>query len=503
MVRAGANGLRSGAVAGARCSTFGVAVAWRAWRGTGRACLILPMTPTRLTLPAGAAGAAAHSTPMAFAPPDAPSPAEGIFPTFFFGGFECSTFIWKDRRRRDYVVLTGHDRHLDADYDRVQELGFGVVREAVRWPVVDRGGGYYDWSTVDPVVAALNRHRLTPIWDLCHYGFPDGCDPLQDDCVERFTRYCRAVSEQIASRVHRPHFFTPVNEINFLSGACTDMGWMYPFAKGKYHEMKRALCRMSIAGARAIREVMPNARMVHVDPIVHEVPPDGQPELSDEAWHHSRVEAFEAWDILAGRLHPELGGAPEILDVVGVNVYNFCQAQLNADGSRTVLGPRDPRRKTLGELLTLVWQRYRRPVVIGETSGYHDTRDEWLRMVMEESLRALNDGVDLQGVCLYPCVDIQDWNTGEWAKIGVYDVCDDDTCERVPCDPYIAELRRWQKILDHPQHVGAAELRTQRLGTVDLREVKRYAREWEANTPGSQGVRHTPDFDRKAGDAAA
>jgi hypothetical protein len=25
----------------------------------------------------------------------------GIFPTFFMSGFECSTFVWKDKGRRD------------------------------------------------------------------------------------------------------------------------------------------------------------------------------------------------------------------------------------------------------------------------------------------------------------------------------------------------------------------------------------------------------------------
>src|SRR5690349_9322996 len=48
---------------------------------------------------------------------------ESIFPTFFMAGFECSTFIWKDRQRKDYVALTGHDRHLKQDYERLEELG--------------------------------------------------------------------------------------------------------------------------------------------------------------------------------------------------------------------------------------------------------------------------------------------------------------------------------------------------------------------------------------------
>jgi beta-glucosidase/6-phospho-beta-glucosidase/beta-galactosidase len=410
----------------------------------------------------------------------------GIFPTFFFAGFECSTFVWKDRQRKDYVTLTGHDRHLEPDYERVMDLGIGVVREAVRWPIVDRGGGRYDWSTVDPLLKVMDKSHITPIWDLCHYGLPDGCDPLSRECLPRFVDYCRAVAEYVRPRTREPRFFTPVNEITFTSGAATDMGWFYPYARGRYDAMKTALCRMAIEGVKAIRQVIPDARMVHVDPIIHEIPAPGHPELEQQAWEDAYDKAYEAWDMLYGRLRPELGGTPEILDIVGVNVYAFCEAQINADGSREALSPRDPRRKPLSDMLMYAWERYHRPIIIGETSGSQDGRAEWLRMVMQESLKALNSGIDLQGICLYPCVDIQDWNTGKLAQIGIYDLKDSEHCERVPCQNYVDELRRWEKILDHPDDIEADTLSRSGLGTVQLSEVRECARKWEEDTPGRQ-----------------
>lgn len=410
-----------------------------------------------------------------------------IFPTFFMAGFECSTFVWKDGQRRDYVAITGHDRHLKEDYERVMQLGVGVVREAIRWPLVDKGNGRYDWSSVDAALDAMRACHITPIWDLCHYGFPDGCDPFSDACRERFIAYCRAVAEHVVPRTDAPRFFTPINEITFFSAAATDMAWMYPFAKGRNAELKRALCRMAIEGASALREIDPEARMVHVDPIIHAVAPPGRPDLAAEARAHAYDEAYEAWDILCGRMNPELGGSPEILDIVGVNVYNFSQAQLNADKSREVLGPRDPRRKPLGEMLKFAWDRYHRPLIIGETSGHQEHRAEWLRTTMEESMKALNSGIELHGVCLYPCVDIPDWQTDEWARIGIYDIEDRRTCERIPCDAYIEELHRWQRLLDQPAHVEPNSFGS-RWGRVQLEEVRRHAAEWEQKTPGSQRV---------------
>jgi len=414
----------------------------------------------------------------------ATAPDDAIFPTFFMTGFECSTFVWKDRERKDYVVSTAHDRYLEADLAAAMDLGIGVVREAIRWPEVDLGGGRYDWSSVKSVQDAATECKITPIWDLCHYGFPDGCDPFSQECLERFADYCSAAARFVTSTAEGPYFFTPINEITFFSAAASDLGWMYPFAKGHEQELKRALCRMDIAGVKAIREIEPRARMVHVDPIVHAVPPSDRPDLADQARDEEHEKAVEAWDMLCGRRAPELGGSPDILDIVGVNVYHYSQVQLDADKKREILGPRDPRRKPLSDLLQFAWDRYRRPIIIGETSGYQDNRAQWLRMTVEESLKALNAGVGLHGVCLYPFVDVPDWWTQKWAKIGIYDVADKEGFERVPCDPYIAELRRWQKLLDQPENVEPDGYGNQ-WGRVQLGEVREYAAKL-AQVPDSQ-----------------
>jgi hypothetical protein len=421
--------------------------------------------------------------------PDAPATHDStdtsLFPTFFMAGFECSTFVWKDQGRKDYIALTGHDRLAHEDYRRLMDLGIGVVREAIRWPMVDRGGGDYDWVGLDQTLEAMRHCQITPIWDLCHYGLPDGCDPFSEDCVARFRDYCRAVAAYLVPRTPAPRFFTPVNEITFFATAASDLAWMAPFAKGRLAELKQALCRMAIEGVKAIRAVDPDARMVHVDPVIHDVPPPDRPDLADDARRKSFEEAYEAWDVLCGRRLPELGGSPEVLDIVGVNVYHYSQAQLTPDGGRVALGPRDPRRKPLRELLAYAWERYRRPIVIGETSGYQNTRADWLRTTVEEAMLAINAGVDLHGICLYPCVDVPDWFNGKWAKIGIFDVEDGPELRRVPYQPYVDELRRWQRLLDQPERVEPDGL-GQAWGRVQLGEVRRYAREWEDLLDGAR-----------------
>ena len=134
----------------------------------------------------------------------------GIFPTFFLSGFECSNFLWSDGVRRNLVAETAHDRHAAEDYRILNRLGIAVAREGIPWPLVDRGG-HCDFSPIDPFIEAMNASKITPIWDLCHYGYPDDLDPFSDAFAPRFAAYCRAAAEYVLRRVRRPPFFTPIN----------------------------------------------------------------------------------------------------------------------------------------------------------------------------------------------------------------------------------------------------------------------------------------------------
>jgi beta-glucosidase/6-phospho-beta-glucosidase/beta-galactosidase len=374
----------------------------------------------------------------------------GIFPTFFLSGFECSTFLWKDQGRRDLTEETRHRQHAEADYQLLRSLGIAVSREGVPWPLVERDGEY-DFTPLDPVIAAMNGAQVIPIWDLCHYGYPDGVDPFTENFAERFAEYCRAAAEHVTARVHGPWFFTPINEITFWGFSGGEWGWVAPFGKTREDRFRFrfALCRAAIAGVEAIREVCPDARMVHMEPLIQVVPPHDRPDLADEARRETTDDTFFAWDVLGGLRHPELGGGPEVLDIVGANCYSFGQMEYREHGPHAAMGPRDERIRPLCDLLQDAWERYHRPIIIGETSGLGDGRPAWLKDVMEESLAAVTRGIDLHGVCLFPAVDMPNWHTGEWLHNGICDLVEENgDLRRVPFDPYVRELRRWQTILN-------------------------------------------------------
>ena len=374
----------------------------------------------------------------------------GIFPTFFLSGFECSTFLWKDRKRRDLVEETQHRRHAQEDYGILRELGIAVSREGIPWPLVERQGAY-DFSPIEPMIEAMNRAQVLPIWDLCHYGYPDGLDPFSEDFAESFAEYCRAAARHVVPRLPGPHFFTPINEITFFSFCGGEWGWVAPYRNSRQDRfrLRLALCKAAIAGVKAIREVEPAARIVNIDPLVQVVAPRDRPDQIEAAHQETYVDTFLAWDILYGREYPELGGSPEVLDIVGVNNYSFGQMEYREQGPHQALDPGDDRIKPLCDLLHLVWERYRRPMIIGETSGMGHGRAAWLKDVMEESLAAVNQGIDLHGICLFPAVDMPDWHTGKWLHNGICDLVEDGPdLRRVPAGNYVEELRRWQRELN-------------------------------------------------------
>jgi beta-glucosidase/6-phospho-beta-glucosidase/beta-galactosidase len=374
----------------------------------------------------------------------------GIFPTFFISGFECSTFLWKDKQRRNLIAETQHDRHVQEDYELLQSLGIAVAREAIPWPLIDRQGNY-DFSCLDPILEALQQTKITPIWDLCHYGYPDDLDPFSEAFIARFASYCRAAAQYVISRLPGLHCFTPINEITFFSFCGGEWGWVAPYknTRDDRYRLRLALCKAAIAGVKAIREIDPQARMIHIDPLVQVVAPRNRPDQIEAAHHETYVDTFLAWDILAGKEYPEFGGSPEILDIVGANHYSFGQMEYQENGPHQALKPDDDRIKPLCELMGWVWERYHRPMIIGETSGMEAGRDEWLRDVMDESMAAVNLGIDLHGICLFPAVDMPDWHTGKWPHNGIYDLVEDgDNLKRVPFEAYIAELRRWQQELN-------------------------------------------------------
>jgi hypothetical protein len=376
----------------------------------------------------------------------------GLFRSFWLAGFESACQINSRGQRINMLAATGHDQQTAEDFARLHEFGISTVREGISWPCIETAPGRYDFSSLLPMVEAANLHRTQVIWTLCHYGWPDDIDVFSPVFVKRFARYCKATAEFIESHYHDDvPFYTPVNEISFLSWAGGYAGFMNPHRNDKAWELKKQYVRASIAGMNAILSVNPQARFVHIDPLIHVVTPRNHPELA-EAAAIQRESQFEAWEMIAGRRNPELGGHERYLDIVGVNFYHANQWEFPDDRLRWEDTPRDERWIPLHRLLEEVYERMERPLFIAETSHFGEGRGTWITEVTAEVGEAMRRGLPIEGICLYPILDRPDWeDMNIWHNSGLWDLMPDHEgkLQRVLNEPYAEALRQAQTALVH------------------------------------------------------
>jgi len=336
------------------------------------------------------------------------------FGSFFLGGFECSSHRRSDGRRLDLLASTHHDRLAAKDYELLSQHGIRAVRDGLRWHLIEATPGHYDWSSVLPMLRAAEAAGTRVIWDLCHYGYPDDLDIWSPGFIDRFARFASATARMVQEESACVPVYCPVNEMSFWAWAGGEIGRFNPCGHGRGAELKRQLVRATIAAIDAIRAVDPRARFITAEPLINVEAGLGDEEHARRALAYRHAQ-FEALDILCGVKEPELGGTPDFLDIVGLNYYP--DNQWYHDGSTIPMGHHAYR--PLHTLLEEVHRRYRRPLLIAETGAEGCGRSSWFHYVCSEVHAALDAGVPIKGVCLYPIADYPGWDNERTCSVGL------------------------------------------------------------------------------------
>lgn len=393
--------------------------------------------------------------------------------SFWQAGFEGADHTNGSGRPLCLNTLTGHTERADEDFAAVATMGLRTVRESLSWRRIERGGRR-DFSQADRLLDRARARGVQVLWTLCHYGLPDGVDIFDADFGRRLADYCGAFARHLRTRGDDPEarVYTPLNEISFLAWAVCETGLMHPHTgnrKDGGYALKKSLAHAAIQAVDAIRAEDPRARFLFVDPLIHIAAAcDDDSEIAATL----RAHQFQAWDMIAGRLEPSLGGSASHLDLIGVNYYPSNQ-WLHGTGS-TLEWPADPRRRPLSMLLREVFARYGRPITLSETSHVGDARGEWLTDVASEVASAMRDGVPVQGICLYPAINRPDWECPEdWHPSGLWEV-DPQTLHRHLNRTYAAALNRARRRFAPLFHRDTSAARTDRTG-VRRRDADVYA----------------------------
>ena len=376
-----------------------------------------------------------------------------IFSTFWQAGYEGADHINPQGIPLSMNAVTAHFERVRQDYAALAPFAMGTVRESVGWRLTETPTGF-DFSGVAERMAAAREQNVQVCWTLCHYGWPEGVSLFSPEFIPRFARFCGALARFLAPYYDEPPVYSPINEISFVSWgievglfACPDR------PSGDVADAaKRQLVRATLAACDAIWQADPRARILHCDPLIHIIARDATPEAQAEAQAHSNAQ-FQAWDMLAGRLAPELGGAPRYLDLIGANYYHNNQWQ---DGTFARLWWHlgDERRKPLHAMLSELHSRYQRPVLLAETSHVGSGRAAWVNHVASQVAQAQLAGAEVCGICLYPIVDRPLWeNLAHWTQSGLWDLDrhGQNPTARLLHTPYAAALLQAQRSLRHFQ----------------------------------------------------
>ena len=347
--------------------------------------------------------------------------------------------------RVDELARSGHLGHLDDDLAAVADLGVRVWRYGMPWRLTEPSPGTYDWTLWDRALAACERHGLTPVVDLCHFGLPDHyqgfCDPAW---VDGFGRYVDA----FLARHPEPRWFTPVNEPVITASFSALLG-MWNDRLASVDDYFVALANVTVANLEAMARVRADrdgwwisAEGFGADLF------DPDDEAGAAAATDARDLQWAVWDLHLG--HEPQGIAERLGDVVEPAVLariDTARASLPADRvvaghdfypvSVALHGTRAARPLTLDDRIAAyettarAWHdRFRVPFWVSETSNLSlpvADGPTWLASLVDALDRMGADGLPVRGICWYSRGDQYDWDTallepvGRVTEVGLFD----------------------------------------------------------------------------------
>jgi hypothetical protein len=307
---------------------------------------------------------------------------------------------WERELDFHQLELTGHAEQLEADYRLFRdEFGLRAFRDGAwlrrSFPAVDR----YDWSYLDRL-AETSRGEVT--LSLCHYEWPPWA--TRDDVVSGRVVGAMADFAHRAATRYRGRFagYIPVVESGYWTAMMTDWGRWWPAARGaeraSWWALYRVVGRLLVEMARAVRDADPEATIALSEPW---------------AWHPELAleDQGRPFNTLLGRPDPvaareigddSWGGAPHLLDVVGLNFYNDWGVEHGWPLSRLLLEARR--------------QYPESRLAIGETGNCHfaecHTVAGWLELIAGEVDVANALGARVETVTWAPILTLGDFDWG-------------------------------------------------------------------------------------------
>ncbi|MDQ9170610.1 family 1 glycosylhydrolase [Oxalobacteraceae bacterium R-40] len=371
-----------------------------------------------------------------------------------WGGLECTVARIGDVFRNQ-IKETGHF-YRSSDLEQVASLGIRTLRYPILWECVSpEDPAQENWQWHDERLHALRNLEIDPIAGLIHHGsgprYTSLLDPAFPDLLAKH-------AEKVALRYPWIRFFTPVNEPLTTARFSGLYGHWYPHGQNVRTFMQALIhqCRAVVLSMKAIRRVIPEAKLVQTDDLGKIF---STPLLQYQA-DYENERRWLSFDLLCGRIdqrHPwykkflaeEIDERellfflenPCVPDILGINHYltseRFLDHRLehyphyhHAGNGRHQYADVEAVRVDLPHdqigpyaRLKEAWERYRLPMAV--TEAHHGcSRDEQLRWLMEvwkSALKLKSEGADIRAVTVWSMFGATDWNTLLTQQNGFYE----------------------------------------------------------------------------------
>ena len=370
-----------------------------------------------------------------------------------WGGVECTVNRVGDRWF-DQMAWSGHDARA-SDLTRIASLGIRTLRQPVLWErLAPNHPEDIDWGWSDERLARLYELGIRPIVGLLHHGSGPGYTSLLDPAFpEKLATFAGAVARRYPWIVD----FTPVNEPLTTARFSALYGHWFPHLRSNRDYVRALLNQLRgvVLAMRAIREVIPHARLVQTEDCGNTFGTAG----TRRQVAHERHRRWLTWDLLTGRLdegHPlrpflaaagmtsederffaEAGCSPDLL---GLNYYLTSDRYLDerldrypremhgGNGEIAYADVEAVRARAQGIAghqahLLAAWNRYRLPLAITEVH-LGCTREEQARWLLESwrgARAARAHGADVRAVTAWALLGSFNWESLVTQDAGQYE----------------------------------------------------------------------------------
>lgn len=375
------------------------------------------------------------------------------FQSFIWAGYECSAAKTENGRRLNMLRDTRHDVLCAVDYNLIKAIGVTTVREGFNWSTIEIAPDEYDFSQFENTLQLGQSEGIQQVWDLTHFDYPEFYDPFAPEFAEKFAQYSVVCLKKLREFISGTLYIAPINEISFFAWIGADMGWWAPYKKGRHNGflLKQALVKAAIAAMDSLWAIDADIKFIQIDPFMRRLATEpAKRSAKKHVKEFNEVVRFEAWDLLAGKKMPELGGDMKYMNYIGVNYYIHNQEWvISLSGKRgfkhQLMDWDSSDRIPLSEMLRPIVERYQRPIIITETGSFGEHRERWWQRLLQEVDDAKAQGIPIEAVCIYPTVDRPEKagfllpNSGIWDFRG-----DDEACERIPHQASINTIAQYQ-----------------------------------------------------------